>query len=264
MSHWYTNTGAPMYTIVGANGKERNTTLRDARKLNLVPSVTTVMSVEDKPGLLVWMKNQILEAAVRKPFVESEYDADFWKSMILQESEQIGKKAAEKGSIIHDGLEQFYKTGSFKNVKEITGNYDLKDFVYPVIEFMEESFPGVQWISEESFCSELGFGGKVDMYSPQGMVLDFKTKDTADIKKMIAYDQHHMQTAAYDTGLYEKGAFIGINPDDIRRYNLFISTHVPGLITLTESTDFAREWGMFLDLLSFWQKKNNYVPNIGG
>ena len=26
--HWYTREGEPMYTIIGANGKERNTTLR--------------------------------------------------------------------------------------------------------------------------------------------------------------------------------------------------------------------------------------------
>ena len=29
--HWYTQEGEPMYTIIGANGKERNTTLRDAK-----------------------------------------------------------------------------------------------------------------------------------------------------------------------------------------------------------------------------------------
>jgi hypothetical protein len=37
--HWYTQTGEPMYTVIGANGKERNTTLRDAKKDNLVPQL---------------------------------------------------------------------------------------------------------------------------------------------------------------------------------------------------------------------------------
>ena len=31
--HWYTQEGEPMYTIIGANGKERNTTVRDAKKI---------------------------------------------------------------------------------------------------------------------------------------------------------------------------------------------------------------------------------------
>ena len=43
--HWYDRAGEPMYTIIGANGKERNTNLRDAKSLGLVPSVTTVMKI---------------------------------------------------------------------------------------------------------------------------------------------------------------------------------------------------------------------------
>jgi hypothetical protein len=34
-NHWYTRDGIPQYTIVGKNGKERNTTLRDAREHRL-------------------------------------------------------------------------------------------------------------------------------------------------------------------------------------------------------------------------------------
>ena len=41
--HWYDKEGEPRYTIIGANGKERNTTLRDAKKKGYVPSVTSVL-----------------------------------------------------------------------------------------------------------------------------------------------------------------------------------------------------------------------------
>ena len=49
--HWYTRDGEPMYTIIGANGKERNTTLRDAKKEGFVPSVTTILGMVAKPSL---------------------------------------------------------------------------------------------------------------------------------------------------------------------------------------------------------------------
>ena len=49
--HWYQADGTPAYEIVGANGKMRPTTLRDARKLNLYPSVTTIIRLMDAPGL---------------------------------------------------------------------------------------------------------------------------------------------------------------------------------------------------------------------
>ncbi len=32
--HWYTQDGDPMYTVIGANGKERNTTYEMPRKLS--------------------------------------------------------------------------------------------------------------------------------------------------------------------------------------------------------------------------------------
>ena len=45
--HWYTKDGAPAYTVEGKTGV-RNTTLRDARKLGLIPSVTTIISIMEK------------------------------------------------------------------------------------------------------------------------------------------------------------------------------------------------------------------------
>jgi hypothetical protein len=48
--HWYAADGLPAYRIKGANGKERNTTVQDARSLGLVPSVTTVLGLVAKPG----------------------------------------------------------------------------------------------------------------------------------------------------------------------------------------------------------------------
>ena len=66
-NHWYTRDGVPRYTVVGANGKERNTTLRDARKEGLIPSVTTVLNVAAKPALNQWLQRQVLLAALTLP-----------------------------------------------------------------------------------------------------------------------------------------------------------------------------------------------------
>ena len=58
--HWYAADGSPAYKIIGKNGKERNTTVRDARERNLVPSVTTVLGLVAKPGLSNWLQQQVL------------------------------------------------------------------------------------------------------------------------------------------------------------------------------------------------------------
>ena len=61
-SHWYTREGAPKYTVEAKNGNLRNTTLADARKMNLVPSVTTIIGCAAKPGLEAWKLNQMMLA----------------------------------------------------------------------------------------------------------------------------------------------------------------------------------------------------------
>ena len=57
--HWYTRDGVPVHTQPKADGKgERPTTLRDARKLAFLPSVTTILKVISKHpeiGMLLGM-----------------------------------------------------------------------------------------------------------------------------------------------------------------------------------------------------------------
>ncbi len=274
MSHWYALDGTPTYTIKGANGKERDTTLRDARKLKLVPSVTTVMGVQDKPNLLIWKMNQLLDAAVANPYHPLVGDEQECRAKVLKQSNEVTKKAAENGTLIHDTLEQCIKEDMISCKKSII------DVIEPVMCFLKDNFDGFEWVAEDSFAHPLGFGGKIDLYgvknkgkaSEQRMVLDFKTKnkDSDGMEKMKAYDDHHLQTAAYVKGLEDTKEIFLRNKLDYskwKRYNLFIGYDVnkKGVFTftglkLTESKDFEREWGMFEKLLEFWKLKNSYNP----
>ncbi len=241
-SHWYSNTGKCEYTVIGANGKERDTTLRDARKLNLVPSVTTIIAGAAAPGLDVYKENQLLDACMSIGYSHRCNDNIKWRRDVITKARQHSKNASEAGTKIHDALEQYYLGNGLTAEMHAT--------CMPVVELLAKEFPSSKWAPEVSFGHRSGFGGKVDMSDPMGIILDFKTKDTDDIKKMIPYDGHGMQTAAYAVGLGMAGA---------DRYNLFISTRVPGLISLTKSEDFGRDWGMFESLLTFWKLKNKYM-----
>ena len=75
--HWYDREGEPRYTIIGTNGKERNTTLRDAKKEGYVPSVTTIIDILDKPSLNTWKINKALEASVNLERLKDETDSSF-------------------------------------------------------------------------------------------------------------------------------------------------------------------------------------------
>ena len=105
--HWYDKNGNPAYRIIGANGKERNTTLRDAKKLGLLPSVTTVIGAVAKPGLNRWLQEQAILAALTLPRLDGEEEKD-WLSRVLNDSKAQGKDAAARGTAIHNIIESFF------------------------------------------------------------------------------------------------------------------------------------------------------------
>ena len=105
-AHWYSTDGEPYHTVPDAAGNPRSTTLRDVRKLekdgvHLLPSVTSVMQVLDKPDLQTWKQNQILIAADNNPRQPGESIED-WAAKVLEESRSITKAAAEFGSRMHE------------------------------------------------------------------------------------------------------------------------------------------------------------------
>jgi hypothetical protein len=232
-----------MYTVEAKKGGQRNTTLRDARTMNLVPSVTTVLNVAAKPALTAWLQQQVLLAALTLPKREGEGDKEYC-DRIINDSKQQGRAAADAGTSIHASIQGFY---------EGTGVREHHDHVSATAKHVIMEYGERSWISEKSFGHELGFGGKCDMYNADGdgLVLDVKTKEFSDPSKVDGYDEHMMQLAAYRMGLDLPNA---------RCANVFVSRSVPGLVVVKEwsAEDLARGWEMFYCLLKFWQIKNQH------
>jgi hypothetical protein len=240
--HWYAKDGTPAYTIVGKNGKERATTLRDARTLELVPSVTTILSVLAKPGLENWKQNQILMAALTMPRVEGETEQEYI-SRIIRDSKEQGMKAAEEGTRIHGAIEQHYLTG--------THPIEYGTHVVAVVTAVDEKFGKQEWIAEKSFATEF-YGGKVDLHSPK-VVIDFKSKEFTEDKLPEAYDENIIQLAAYRYGLQGWYPSAGCA-------NVFVSRNVPGLVHIVEHSeeDIERGEEMFKHLLALWMSLKRF------
>ena len=98
--HWYTKDGEPCYEVEAAKGGMRATTLRDARKMDLVPSVTTILKVMSNQGLNVWLKNNLLMAAATLPRLDGE-SADDWIKRVEADSKEQSQAAASLGTSIH-------------------------------------------------------------------------------------------------------------------------------------------------------------------
>jgi hypothetical protein len=242
--HWYTDTGEPMYEIAKKDGKGmRNTTLRDARKLNLFPSVTGVMKELATPQLETWKIEQAVTQAMGMKKYGGETDKQFAMRAFYDAMQQVRDKATD-GSAIHGALDQFF----------LRERYDSK--YQPYIDGISRTLKKLkllneQWLSEKSFGFG-GFGGKVDLHSPN-VVADFKTKDFSEDKLPAAYDNHFMQLAAYRAGLK-----LGNVPGLI----LFVSTTSPGLVHPVHCTieQLDKGYAMFQGLLQVWQAKRGYIP----
>lgn len=244
--HWYhADTGEPAYQIQGANGKLRNTTLRDARKLNLVPSVTTLLGQMAKPGLQTWLNQQILLSALTLPRNENEPEAE-WLERVLFDSKEAGRKAAERGNLIHAIIETYFENEVYVP--------EYPKYVYECEQALDNELGIHKWIAEQSFAHQLRFGGKCDLHAPAnpsidfpGAVIDVKTKET-DLDKVKPYDEHIYQLAAYREGLGMPNAICG---------NLFVNANTNQVrLIIHDPADIADGWAIFCHLLRVYQIKN--------
>jgi hypothetical protein len=256
--HWYDRQGNPVYEMPYAKGPgTRPVTLRDARKLGLVPGVSGISRCAAAPALERWKTEQVLLSALTLPRVDGE-PMDALMERIRDDAQQQAEKARAKGTAIHAAIQGHYEGKS--------ADLSLGAYINAAVNAINgwtSTLAEMQWESEKSFACPFGFGGKTDLrayasrnmvYDP-GLVADIKTKEFtgADLtaKKQLAWDEHCIQLAAYRVGLGMPKA---------RCANVFVSVNEPGLAVVHEwpEEELERGWRMFLALLQYWQAKNKY------
>jgi hypothetical protein len=234
-AHWYTKTGEPSYTRIAKNGNIRNTTLADAKKEGLLPSVTTIINVLSKPGLDRWKQEQVLLASLTLPRGENESEAD-WLKRVTEDSRSTGKDAMARGTAMHNVLEAYFNQVYLPEYPNYTQRTE---------EALRNHFGDQFWHCEKSFAHELGYAGKCDLYSDEGIVVDFKTKES--LKNAVVYDEHILQLSAYAHGF---------NMPDARCAIVFVSDDETQIHEINQE-DLQKGWKMFQCLLKYFQLKNN-------
>ena len=244
-THWYDRAGLPVYEVEAKKGGKRPTTLRDARLLDLVPSVTTIIGLADKPALTNWKIDQAILAALTLPRLDNEPESD-WIKRVKSDSKEQARKAAERGTAIHAAIQ-----GSFEGEYPVA---EYSDHVRGAAVAVFEHFGQVPWKAEQSFADLDGFGGKVDLSvnDEREIVVDFKSKEFNSDTKLEIWDEQAMQLAAYAEGL---------GMSTYRAAICYVSVTVPGLAKVieVEKDDLARGWKQFQALLAFWKAKNRYL-----
>jgi hypothetical protein len=244
--HWYRRDGSPAYTVKSKDGTDRPATLRDARKLGLVPSVTTIIKCAAAPALERWRRDQMMQAALTLPRLDGEAEAA-WISRVWTDSGETSRKAAERGTAIHAAIQGAYERIDPSEYVEYVEH--VNGAMAAVNKWMAQ-----RWTSERAFAHPLGFGGKLDLSSSIA-VIDFKSKEFDEKAELKTWDEQHMQLAAYREGLRMPTARAAI---------VYVSVTTPGLSRLIEipEEELKRGWFMFLHLLNYWKAKNKFSSDF--
>jgi hypothetical protein len=235
--HFYTKTGEPAYSVENKSkpGTMRPTTVRDAKKLGLLPSTTTIIASSAKPGLVHWKMEQVLLAALTSSRNEGEDDRAYMSRIMLDASEQA-KRAAERGTQIHGWIEKW-----------LSGAFGQPDEAAPFISLAAKELDplGVEWEHEKSFAATR-YGGKLDLYSLAGIVVDIKTNEKP-VAEAKLWEEHLMQLASYRLGVGMPLAQCGI---------LFINhKDMESRLVWAEEEDLVRGWKMFDALVDYYYAK---------
>jgi hypothetical protein len=250
MSHWYTKEAEPMHYMPTADGTgTRDTTLRDARKLNLRPSVTGIIDLLDKPGLNRASQSRLIEAAYHIDVLQE--DADSFKAKVRFDAFDPWDQARIIGGEIHESVEAIFND----QIPELH-----VDIATKAVEAIGKYCDTLDFVPEQTVVGD-GYGGTIDLNNPD-IIVDWKSKDITDKQwndyeagknPRMAYDEMCMQLVAYDKAL---------GGDARRLINVFIDRTIAGRVIIHEWTqvDAGRAWKQFSLLVQYWQITKKYAP----
>jgi hypothetical protein len=153
--HWYTEQGESAHVIIGKNGNERNTTVADARKMGLLPSVTSVLGIMDKPQLTAWKIEQAIMASLTLPKEDGETLEDYAKR-VVKDSKQATTKAAEHGTKMHEQMEHILLG------RDCSKDPELQPYIKTFKEWAEDNIEKTHWC--EKALVGTGYAGRCDAY----------------------------------------------------------------------------------------------------
>jgi hypothetical protein len=153
--HWYDAEGRSAHVILGKNGKERNTTVADARKMGLLPSVTSVQGILHKEQLVSWRIEQAIMSALTLPREEGEDLGEYAKRVVKDSKEQT-TKAALHGTAMHVELENILLG------RPVSRDETLAPYIETFKKWSDANIEKTYWC--EKGLVGAGYAGRCDAY----------------------------------------------------------------------------------------------------
>jgi len=260
--HWYRAVDGRIercYELPKKDGKGmKSVTLREARELGLLYSVTKVCDVLRKPALEAWKQEQAILAALTLPRLDGE-GVDAFCKRVVEDMNAQSEKAKEFGSSIHAAIEN-YLTGVFSPTELEPWIKSVMQWADAEIDFAAVPMP----ITERVVGSAaLGIAGRLDlvcMLQGKPAVVDFKTQrvkvNGKGIKQPVFYDEWPMQLAAY--------GYCIMCEFNLKKWpelvSVIIDSSEPGPVFVKQWENPAQSWELFKMCYDLTCYLNDYDP----
>ncbi len=217
--------------------------------------MTNVLGMKAKPALNTWLQDNAILSALNTPQKPGEAESD-WHSRIAEESNRIGKEAAEWGTALHEQIEGFCNTGAFPGTGEIL------EYVADYERWHRETVLEVVH-AEQSVVHPMGYAGRLDLHAiishggeRRRAIIDYKSQKLKGKAKGNFYKEWQMQLAAYADCLKEEGE------RDPLIISVIIPSDKPGPVQVKvweENNDLALS--AFKACHQLWCFEKNYTPS---
>lgn len=254
-AHWYQRDGVPLHTVPSLKGEPRPTTLRDARKLGLLPSVTNILGVIAKPELTAWLQEQAVMAALTLPRNPGESEDDFAKRVVA-DSQTTRDSAADFGTAFHAGAERIAHT------LEVDRADLLSSWLNRYRDWYQANALVLRWTEKVLVHPEWGYAGTADLlieHPVHGLTLvDLKTMKClrtatgAAAPKPKPYKSWCYQLAAYRRALGEP----------VKCMNLIVNSVEPSapIEHVWSEDEMETGWQAFVAAHRLWVIEKGYDP----
>ena len=244
--HWYTLTGEACH--VQPNGKP--TTLREARKQNLVPSVSGILGMVEKTHLTKWKCDEMVRKCIDNPHIAGESERDYidriWGYKKIDQH-----KILDFGNRVHKAIEEF-NLGKFDESKDP----EIWPWLETFVRWSHQHLIRVVAVEKTVVSKRWGFGGTIDLIAEvrgiRGLVIiDYKTQEYAT-KKADFRDTYVHQLAAYRKTMRPNPMCISLV---INR-----STPLPIAEKIWSPKELQRGWRLFQAANALWREEKKYEP----
>ena len=243
--HWYTLTGEACHVQPGG----KPTTLREARKQNLVPSVSGVLGVIEKPHLTKWKCDRMVRKCLENPHIAGEPEQDYI-DRVHGYAKIDQHEILDFGNRVHKAIEEF-NLNKFDESKDPA----IWPWLETYVRWTHERLIRVIAVEKTVVSKRWGFGGTIDLIAEvrgirSPVIVDYKTQEYSS--KPAFRKEYAFQLAAYRKTMRP-------NPLCI---SLVINRSKPKPIAekIWPVEDLQRGWRLFKAANSLWREEKKYEP----